>query len=422
MLTTAPRGTKDILPDEVYIWQYIERVAREIAGKYGYKEIRTPTFEHTELFQRGVGDTTDIVQKEMYTFEDKGGRSITLKPEGTASVVRAFIQNRLTDLPQPIKLYYIISAFRYERPEAGRMREFHQFGIEAFGSNDPSIDAEAIDMAMSILNKIGLKGLKLKINSIGCAKCRVDYNNALKNFLKMRLDKLCDNCKVRYEKNPLRVLDCKNPSCQEQFENAPVILDYLCDDCKDHFSRLQNKLDLLDIKYEIDPSIVRGLDYYTKTAFEIISKDIGTQNAVCGGGRYDGLVKECGGPDMPGVGFAMGLERLVLAIKAQNIEIPRADDISVFIVTIGQEADDFAYRLAKQLRDNGISCDKDHMGRSMKAQLKYADKIHSQYVLIIGDEEIERGVVILRHMATGDQKEISIDELINVLKDVVIKN
>ncbi|SHE49693.1 histidyl-tRNA synthetase [Caldanaerobius fijiensis DSM 17918] len=419
MLTTAPRGTKDILPDEVYIWQYIENVAREIAGKYGYREIRTPTFEHTELFQRGVGDTTDIVQKEMYTFEDKGGRSITLRPEGTASVVRAFIQNKLTEQPQPTKLYYIISAFRYERPQAGRMREFHQFGVEVFGSDDPSIDAEAIDMAMSILNKVGLKGLKLKINSIGCAKCRADYNRALKDFLKVRLDKLCDNCKVRYEKNPLRVLDCKNPSCQEQFEGVPVILDYLCDDCKNHFSRLQNRLDLLDIKYEVDPSIVRGLDYYTKTAFEIISEDIGTQNAVCGGGRYDGLVKACGGPDMPGVGFAMGLERLILTIKAQNIQIPKANNVEVFIVAIGEQADDFAYRLAKQLRDRGISCDKDYMGRSIKAQLKYADKINSQYVLIIGDEEIKKGFAILKHMVTGNQREVPFNQLVDVLKDVL---
>lgn len=335
VLTKAPRGTKDILPRDVYRWRFVEEKFIEICRDFNYKEIRTPTFEHTELFERGVGETTDIVEKEMYTFIDKGGRSITLKPEGTAPVVRAFIENNIYAEQQPSKFYYIIPAFRYERPQSGRLREFHQFGIESFGSSDPAIDAEVISLAVNFFSRLGINDLKLHINSVGCPECRRTYNAALKEYLKPKLQELCTDCRSRYERNPMRVLDCKVDS--NRLKDAPIMLDYLCDDCKAHFNKLKEYLDILGIGYEIDPRIVRGLDYYTKTAFEIISENIGSQGTVCGGGRYDGLVKECGGPDVPGIGFGLGIERLLSVLDAYGIKIPEPKPLDVYVAPVGDE-------------------------------------------------------------------------------------
>lgn len=370
MLTKAPKGTKDVVPEESYKWQYIERTIRKVCDSYGYKEIRTPVFEHTELFERGMGDTTDVVQKEMYTFEDKGGRSITLRPEGTASAVRSYLENSLYAAPQPTKMYYIISCYRYENPQKGRLREFHQFGVEAFGSEKPSIDAEIISLAMTLLNNLGVKGLELNINSIGCPECRKEYNEKLMKYLEKHLDKLCITCKERYQKNPLRILDCKHEQCKEIGKNAPILLDNLCNSCKEHFDSLKNYLAHMNIDYNIDPFIVRGLDYYTRTVFEIISKDIGAQGTVCGGGRYDGLIEELGGSPTPGIGFGLGIERLLLILEGQGIEIPQCEPIKVFIANIGEKAEIKAQSLVLALRKHGISAEKNHMDRSLKAQMK----------------------------------------------------
>ena len=365
MITRAPRGTKDVLPDESYKWHYLENIIREITDLYGYKEVRTPVFEHTELFVRGVGETTDIVQKEMYTFLDKGERSITLKPEGTAGAVRAYIEHGLHSVAQPIKMYYITPVFRYENPQAGRLREHHQFGIEVFGAKEASLDAEIITLAMKLFERLGLEGLELNINSIGCPQCRPKYHEALKNYLEAHLDDLCPTCNTRYGKNPLRILDCKNKECGVIVEGAPIILDYLCEDCDTHFKRLQALLSAASIDYKINPMIVRGLDYYSKTVFEIISTQIGAQGTVCGGGRYDGLVKECGGPDVPGAGFGLGLERLLLALESQEIEIPQESGRDLLFVTIGEEARQKAFELLQTMRLT-IFWDMDHVGRSVK--------------------------------------------------------
>jgi len=407
----APKGTKDVIPEQVYKWQYIENVIREICKNFGYKEIRTPVFEHTELFQRGMGDTTDVVQKEMYTFEDKGGRSITLRPEGTASVVRSYLENNLYAAPQPSKMYYIISCYRYERPQAGRLREFHQFGVEAFGAEKPSMDAEIIALAMTLLKRLGIKGLELHINSIGCPKCRKEYNAKFIEYLKEHINDMCTTCKERYEKNPLRILDCKNDGCREIAKGAPLILNYLCEDCKNHFELLKSYLSNMNIEYGIDPYIVRGLDYYTRTVFEIISNDIGAQSTVCGGGRYDGLIQELGGPPTPGIGFGLGLERLLLTMENQGIHIPEAEPMTLFIASIGEKADMRAQSLVWQLRENSISADKDHMGKSLKAQMKYADKLGVQYTMVLGDDEIESGRANLKNMKTGEVIEVELDKL-----------
>ena len=379
MLTKAPRGTKDITPKDAYKWNYVENKFREICSLFGYEEMRTPVFEHTELFKRSVGDTTDIVQKEMYSFTDKGGRDITLKPEGTAGVVRAFIENKLYADTQPTKLFYITPCFRYERPQAGRQRQFHQFGIEALGSDKPSLDAEVIALAVQFFTEVGLKDLAVSINSVGCPTCRAEYNARLKEYLDAKSDVLCETCLERKDKNPMRVIDCKNPTCKENLNDIPFMVDHICDDCKDHFEKLQTYLKEMDINFVVDKTIVRGLDYYKKTAFEIISNDIGSQSTVCGGGRYDGLVEQLGGPKgVSGIGFALGAERLLLTMENNNIEIENPYATDIFIVTIGDEAKTKSFKLLKDLRTNHISAENNHLDRSVKAQFKYSDKINAK--------------------------------------------
>lgn len=416
MLTRAVKGTKDILPSEIYKWHYVEKEIASICKNFGYKEIRIPVFEHTELFQRGVGDTTDIVQKEMYTFTDKGNRSITLRPEGTAGVVRSYIENGMASLPQPIKLYYNITAYRYENVQRGRYREFHQFGVEAFGSQGPSIDVELISMLNMFFKNLGISDVELNINSIGCPECRGEYNRQLMEFLRPNLDNMCNLCKNRYERNPLRILDCKEEKCKKLTFDAPSLIGHLCEDCKSHFEKLKLGLGNLGIKYNIDKNIVRGLDYYTKTVFEFVSKNIGAQGTVCGGGRYDGLIEACGGSATPGIGFAIGIERLLLVMESQGIEIPKQEGIDIFIASIGDEAGMCAQRLVHSLRMEGISAESDLMARSIKAQMKYADKLGATYTVVLGDNEIESNKAFLKNMQTGEQKEINLDTLVDRLK------
>ncbi|HHY90696.1 MAG TPA: histidine--tRNA ligase [Clostridiales bacterium] len=415
----APRGTKDVLPSEVYKWNYVENLFRSVCNRFGYKEIRTPIFEETRLFQRGVGETTDIVQKEMYSFKDNGGREITLKPEGTAPVVRSFIENKLYSEPQPTKLFYVTPCFRYERPQAGRLRAFHQFGIEVFGTDDPSVDAEVISVAMCFFNELGLKDLELRINSIGCPDCRKRYNQVLKEYLKEKLPNLCDTCKDRYERNPMRVIDCKVESCKKELKDIPWMLDYICDTCKEDFEKLKESLSLMGIDYLVDPSIVRGLDYYTKTAFEIVSNKIGAQGTVCGGGRYDGLIEELGGPPTPGVGFGMGIERLLLTLDNNEISIPKPKALDVFIIAAEENSRKEATRLLYQLREKGFSADKDYMNKSMKAQFKTADRLNAAYAIIVGEDELRRNAVLIKDMRTGEQTEVALNDISVKLSDML---
>ena len=390
---------------------------REICSLFGYEEMRTPVFEHTELFKRSVGDTTDIVQKEMYSFTDKGGRDITLKPEGTAGVVRAFIENKLYADTQPTKLFYITPCFRYERPQAGRQRQFHQFGIEALGSDKPSLDAEVIALAVQFFTEVGLKDLAVSINSVGCPTCRAEYNARLKEYLDAKSDVLCETCLERKDKNPMRVIDCKNPTCKENLNDIPFMVDHICDDCKDHFEKLQTYLKEMDINYVVDKTIVRGLDYYKKTAFEIISNDIGSQSTVCGGGRYDGLVEQLGGPKgVSGIGFALGAERLLLTMENNNIEIENPYATDIFIVTIGDEAKTKSFKLLKDLRTNHISAENDHLDRSVKAQFKYSDKINAKFTIVIGDDELANDTATLKNMSTSEQTTIKLSEIVQELK------
>ena len=417
MLTKAPKGTKDVLPSQSANWQYVESVVRDICARFGYREIRTPVFEHTELFLRGVGDTTDIVQKEMYTFEDKGGRSITLKPEGTAGVVRSFVENSMFADAQPTKLYYLSTpVFRYERPQAGRLREHHQFGVEVFGSQGPTIDAEVITVALTLFKTLGIKDLALNINSIGCKQCRPAYNDALREYLKQREAELCRNCQERMVTNPLRTLDCKEETCKQIVANAPVMLDCLCDDCAAHFEGLKKRLEAADIKYSVNPFIVRGLDYYTKTVFEIISTDIGAQGTVCGGGRYDGLVEELGGPSMPGIGFGLGIERLLLVLESLGIALPQPNLCDVYVCTLGEAAAVEGFCATKRLRDADVKAECDHMGRSLKAQFKFAGKLGVKFVAIIGDDELQKGVCVLRDMEKSEEKTVPLVELNQIIK------
>ena len=417
MLTKAPRGTKDITPKDAYKWNYVENKFREICSLFGYEEMRTPVFEHTELFKRSVGDTTDIVQKEMYSFTDKGGRDITLKPEGTAGVVRAFIENKLYADTQPTKLFYITPCFRYERPQAGRQRQFHQFGIEALGSDKPSLDAEVIALAVQFFTEVGLKDLAVSINSVGCPTCRAEYNARLKEYLDAKSDVLCETCLERKDKNPMRVIDCKNPTCKENLNDIPFMVDHICDDCKDHFEKLQTYLKEMDINFVVDKTIVRGLDYYKKTAFEIISNDIGSQSTVCGGGRYDGLVEQLGGPKgVSGIGFALGAERLLLTMENNNIEIENPYATDIFIVTIGDEAKTKGFKLLKDLRTNHISAENDHLDRSVKAQFKYSDKINAKFTIVIGDDELANDTATLKNMSTSEQTTIKLSEIVQELK------
>ncbi len=408
-MITKPRGTEDVLPSDSKLWQYIETTAREVCELYGYAEIRTPVFEHTELFQRGVGDTTDVVQKEMYTFEDKGGRSITLKPEGTATLVRSYIENSLYANPQPTKLSYIIPCFRYEKPQSGRLREFHQFGIECFGASAPSTDAEVISLAYMFLKKLNIKGIQLNINSIGCPVCKKEYNEKLKAYFEEYRGELCPTCLERLEKNPMRIIDCKSEICSRISSKAPKIVDHLCDECHEHFENTKKNLDNMGIKYVINPDIVRGLDYYTKTVFEFTSDSLGAQSTVCGGGRYSGLVEELGGKPADGIGFAAGLERLILVLKKQGTENFDTNVPKLFIATMGSEAESFAQKLIYELRGMGIHAQQDLCGRSLKAQMKYADKLSSKFSVVIGENEMNENKAKVKNMATGDIIESVLD-------------
>ena len=413
LITKAIKGTKDVLPNESYKNQYIEATCLGVAENFGYKEMRTPVFEHTELFQRGVGDTTDVVQKEMYTFDDKGGRSITLRPEGTAGAARAFLENGLSNEALPQKICYLTSCYRYEKPQAGRLREFHQFGIECFGATSPLADAEMISLAKQIFDELGVKDLHLELNSIGCPECRAEYHKALKEYFSQYKDKLCDTCNDRLERNPMRILDCKSPVCSEIAKGAPVVLDYLCDECREHFQKVKSYLDAANIEYIVNPQIVRGLDYYTKTVFEFVSDAIGSQGTVCGGGRYDGLLEELGGQHTPSLGFAMGLERLQLVMEAQGRNFPEPSRPDLFIVAMGEKATLKAVEIAKDMRDEGFSVVYDLNGRSLRAQMKYADKLGAKFNVVIGDNEVENKVVSLKDMATGESSEINLDTFVN---------
>jgi len=439
-----PRGTQDILPSEVHKWHHVESTFRDVCRRFGYEEIRTPLFEYTNLFKRGVGETTDVVSKEMYTvfnsreytnyiakrelmdappldvmtdfMNDKNG--LTLKPEGTAPVARAFVETKMYADSKPTKLYYITACSRHERPQAGRLRQFHQFGVEIFSAYSASADAETIAIADTFMRQLGLDNIELNINSVGCPECRPQYHTVLKEFLASKLENLCETCNDRYEKNPLRILDCKNESCQAELVEAPVMLDHLCDECEDHFGKLKSYLEAMDVKYVIDPKIVRGLDYYTKTAFEFISGEIGAQSTVCGGGRYNGLVADIGGPETPGVGFGMGIERLIMTLEANGIEFPNANTADLFIVAMGEDAIAPAIGLTQKLRLKGLSVDTDHMERKMKAQMKYADKINAEFTVVLGSNEIESGQARLKNMATGEQMDVNLSELDAIVKQI----
>ena len=410
-MINIPKGTKDVLPEDSGKWQYVEREARKVAALFHAEEIRTPTFEATELFARGVGDTTDVVTKEMYTFTDKGDRSMTLKPEGTAGVCRSFIENGMSSRPMPLKMFYITPVFRYERPQAGRLREHHQFGVEFYGAASPETDAEVILLARTLLNRLGVTELVLKINSIGCKECRPKYNEALKNYLRPHLHEMCETCRERFEKNPLRIIDCKEEGCKALVKGAPSILDYLCEECKAHFEKLCALLSDAGVKYEVDPTIVRGLDYYTKTVFEFVSTAKVAQGTVCGGGRYDGLVENLGGKPTPCVGFGMGIERLLNVLSDMGIELPAPDPVKVYFAPMGENAKKLAFRLATDLRSRGVSAETDLMDRSFKAQFKYADKLGAKFVVAIGEDEVNSGKVTVKKMEDGSTEEVEISAL-----------
>lgn len=417
-----PRGTQDILPGEVEKWQYIEQVARDICRRYNYQEIRTPIFEHTELFLRSVGDTTDIVQKEMYTFEDRGGRSMTLRPEGTAAVVRSFVENKMYGSPnQPVKLYYMGPMFRYERPQAGRFRQFVQFGVEALGSSDPAIDAEVIALAMEVYQSLGLKKLKLVINSLGDAESRKAHRQALIDHFKGRIGELCEDCQSRLEKNPMRILDCKKDRDHELMATAPSILDYLNEESRTYFEKVQAYLSKLGINFEVDSRLVRGLDYYNHTAFEIMSEaeGFGAITTLCGGGRYNGLVQEIGGPETPGIGFALSIERLLAALEAEGISLPLIGGIDCYVVALGEKAKDESVVLVNALRKAGIAAEKDYQDRKVKAQLKAADRLQAKYVAILGDDELEKQVINIKNMTTGEQTELPLDSFVSYVKEAL---
>jgi len=417
MAFKAPRGTKDIFGEDIFLWQRVEDILRNICEKFCVSEIRTPVFEQTELFQRGVGETTDIVTKEMYTLEKKGSESVTLKPEGTAGAARAFVENSMYADPQPTKLYYITPAFRYERPQAGRQRQFHQFGVEIFGSYDSACDAEAISIAYEVLNQIGVKNIELRINSLGGNECRKKYNRTLKEFIGINIERLCEDCKERFEKNPLRVLDCKNEKCKKVIEDAPSVIECLDDECLTHFEKLKKNLDNMGIPYIVDSKIVRGLDYYTRTVFEFVSNEIGSQGTVCGGGRYDNLIGECGGPETGAVGFAMGLERIMLLVKSQKLIETKGKNVDIYIGSIGDEGFLKAQAVGFELRKSGICVEYDTLKRSVKAQLKYANKINAKYSIVIGENEIKADCVNLKNMTESSQEEIKL----SLLKDEILK-
>ena len=411
MLTNAPKGTKDLLPGQVHKWHYVEGKFADICRRYGFKEIRTPMFEHTEVFARGIGDTTDVVQKEMYTFNDHGNRSITLKPEGTSGAVRAFIEHKQYAEVQPTKYYYNTDCFRYEKPQSGRLRHFHQFGIEVFGTPNMMADAEVICLAHDFLTDLGITEIELRINSVGCPECRKKYREALKAYLLPHYEDLCGTCKERFERNPMRIIDCKSEICQAIVKDAPRMIDYLCDDCRNAFEDLKSNLTAMGIDFTIDPNIVRGLDYYTKTAFEFVTTKIGAQGTVCGGGRYDHLVEELGGPPIPGVGFGLGIERLLLLMEANNAYFPEENRVDAFIAVMGDAAKAFGLKLARELRAKGITAEMDTLARNIKGQFKYADRLNARYTLVIGDNELEKCVVSLKDMVKSEQREIKIEDI-----------
>lgn len=415
MAMKAPKGTKDVLPAEIHKWQYIESEWAKLCAEYGFKEMRTPTFEATELFNRGIGDTTDVVQKEMYTFEDMGHRSITLKPEGTSPAVRAFIESNQYAETQPTKYYYSTSCFRYEKPQAGRLREFHQFGIENFGTNSMVADAEVIALGYEFLKRMGVEDIELHISSVGCRECRPLHRKALQEFLKPKYDDLCETCKSRFDKNPMRILDCKSEICHKLVEGAPMMLDYLCDDCRKDMEELMSYLDDMGIRYVVDPTIVRGLDYYTKTAFEFITTKIGAQGTVCGGGRYDHLIEEIGGPDMPGVGFGLGKERLILLMESCGNDFGGQIQPQLLIAWIGDEAKHYSIKLVNELRKQGIRVELDTKERNLKGQMKYANKLGAAYTVVIGEDEVNSGELTLKNMNTSEQTKVRREELINAL-------
>ncbi len=421
MLTQAPKGTRDMLPQQAYLWQGLEAKMRALAALWGYREIRTPVFEHTELFLRGVGDTTDIVNKEMYTFKDKGDRSITLKPEGTAGAVRAFIESRLYAEPLPCKVYYLAAPiFRYENPQAGRLREHHQFGMECFGGKSPAVEAELINLLMTLLGEVGLKNLVVHINSIGCRECRPKYHEALRAYLGGRIDEMCEDCRSRFDRNPLRILDCKKDKCKAIVKDAPSILDCLCDDCRAHFSALQELLTAQGIPFAVDPTIVRGLDYYTRTVFEVIMQTGREGLALCGGGRYDNLIEQLGGPDMPAAGFGLGLERILLELKNQGLEPPAPSVTDVYVANIGDERRTDAFRLTQALRAEGVKADSDLCARSLKAQFKFADKLGARLIVMVGGDEFERGNVKVRDLSTREEREIALQDAAKEIRSLLI--
>lgn len=421
MLTTGPRGTKDILPDASGQWRYVENMVRKICDLHGYREIRTPIFEHTELFLRGIGETTDIVEKEMYTFTDQGKRSLTLRPENTAAAVRAFLEHKLYADTVLNKLFYIGPMFRYDRPQAGRYRQFHQFGVEALGLANPAVDAEIILLAISFFQALGLETLKLQLNSVGCPQCRPIYREKLQAYLKGKLDELCPDCKNRYDRNPMRILDCKNERCQTASKGAPEMVECLCEDCLGHFEKVKMFLRAAKVEFTLNPRLVRGLDYYTKTAFEIQYAPLGAQSAICGGGRYDGLVEECGGPSMPGIGFAIGLERVLLALEKQNLLQEEKRQLDVYVVALGETAQPVAFEMLCALRKSGFTSDMDFAGRSLKAQMKQANKSGAAHVALIGEDEVRGECVLLKEMANGMQEKIAQKDLVEKLKTEVEK-
>lgn len=410
VITKKIKGTEDVLPKDSYRWQFVEDVMRKESAAYGFKEIRTPVFEHTELFARGVGQTTDVVQKEMYTFDTKGGESVTLRPEGTAGAARAVLEHGLVNDSLPIKASYFVSCYRYEKPQAGRLREFHQFGLECYGTQSPAADAELICAAQSIFDRLGIKQLRLEINSIGCPTCRAEYHKALKEYFYGYKDELCETCNSRLEKNPMRILDCKSPICSKIAQGAPKITDYLCDECKEHFASVQKYLDAAGVEYTVNPTIVRGLDYYTKTVFEFVTDFIGAQGTVCGGGRYDGLIEELGGKHLPSLGFAMGIERLLMLMEKQGIEIPKPSTCDLYVAVMGESASLKSFEIIKAVRSCGLIAETDIVGRGLRAQMKYADKIGAKFSMVLGDNEIEQGKAVIKNMSSGEQTEIVLDD------------
>ena len=415
LITKKIKGTEDVLPKQSYRWQFIEKIMREESKAYGFKEIRTPVFEHTELFARGVGQTTDVVQKEMYTFTTKGGESVTLRPEGTAGAARAVLEHALDNEGLPIKASYFVSCYRYEKPQAGRLREFHQFGLEEYGTQSPAADAELICAAQSVLDRLGLDQIHLELNSIGCPECRAKYNQALREYFGQFKDRLCDTCLSRLEKNPMRLLDCKSPQDQELAKDAPKITDYLCEECENHFSEVKRYLDSAGVEYTVNPKIVRGLDYYTKTAFEFVTNSIGAQGTVCGGGRYDNLAEEVGGLPIPGVGFGLGKERLLMLMEANGVVIPQPAPCDALIATMGRNARLTGQKLMKDLREKGAKVQMDDLQRNFKGQFKYADRINARYTIVLGDNEIEKGAASLKNMETGDQVEVKFEDLFEAI-------